>query len=177
MEVNNPQLGRVLGYAQRGWRMFPCKPRSKEPLVNHWPKRATYDTAQLEKWAGEHPGCNWGLACGPESGLFALDLDGEAGLDWLKAHVDAGNELPETRTAYTPRGLHYYFAWPDALNVRNSVDKLAPHVDVRGAGGYVVIPPSIHPNGTQYESVDDACPVSPAPEWLLELLREVARPC
>src|SRR5487761_1238377 len=88
--------------------------------------------------------------------------------------MDAGNELPESWAVHTARGLHMYFAWPAGLNPRNSASKLATGIDVRGTGGYVVIPPSVHPDGTQYAVVDDSCPVSPAPPWLLDLLREPA---
>lgn len=162
----------IVASAGRGWRMFPCK--GKQPLIRDWPHQATCDVSQLEARETQFPNCNWAATTGPESGFFVVDLDGEAGLDWLKAQVDAGNELPETWSTRTARGLHLYFAWHPGLNLRSSASKLAPDVDVRGAGGYVIIPPSIHPDGPQYSEVDDVCPVSPAPLWLLERLRNTA---
>jgi hypothetical protein len=158
--------------AQRGWLLFPCN--GKKPSIKGWPEQATSEACQLEAWEKQFPGCNWGMATGPDCGVFVIDLDGDTGLDWLKAQIDAGNELPETWSTRTARGLHLYFAWPASLDIRNSASKLASGVDIRGAGGYVVIPPSVHPNGTRYAVVDDSCPVSPSPPWLVELLCEPA---
>jgi len=152
----------------RGWRLLPVKARGKTPLVQEWPKAATDAPERLEAWAAQFPGCNWGIATGPQSGFFVLDLDGDTGLDWLKARIDDGNDLPETWSVHTARGLHLYFRW--GVDIRNSASKLAAGVDIRGAGGYVVAPPSVHPDGPEYTAVDTSCPVSPAPAWLLALL-------
>lgn len=160
--------------ATRGWRLLPVAARGKKPLIKQWQRVATGDIFQLESWAKQFPGCNWGLATGPGSGVFVIDLDGDTGLDWLRERIDAGNEVPETWSIRTARGRHLYFAYPAGLDIRNSVSKLANGVDVRGAGGYVLIPPSVHPEGARYATVDESCPVSPVPPWLLDLLRKLA---
>jgi hypothetical protein len=162
----------IVAFARRGWRLVPCK--GKKPFIKRWPQQATCDVSQLEAWAEQFIKCNWAATTGPESGFFVLDLDGNAGLGWLAAQVNAGNELPETWTVRSARGLHLYFAWPAGLNIRTSTNKPATGVDIRGAGGCVVIPPSVHPDGPMYAVVDDACPVAPAPLWLLKLLCEPA---
>jgi hypothetical protein len=65
--------------------------------------------------------------------------------------------------------MHYYFRWPGVL-VRNSTSKVAPKIDVRGAGGYVLAPPSIHPTGRRYTwSVDSGDTIADAPAWLVRL--------
>ena len=54
-------------------------------------------------------------------------------------------------------------------DIRNSVSAIAPGIDVRGTGGYVVVPPSIHPSGRRYTwSVDSANTFADAPQWLLD---------
>ena len=158
----------IVACGRRGWRAFPCD--GKTPSIKGWPQRATCDLSQLEAWAAQFAGCNWGATTGPESGFFVVDLDGAAGFEWLKSQADAGNGLPETWSTRTARGLHLYFSCPDGVDIRNSTGKLAVGVDIRGAGGYVIVPPSVHPDGTRYAIVDDRCPVSPAPPWLLGLL-------
>ena len=168
--VPNPLPLEIVTSARRGWRLFPC--RGKTPLIKSWPQQATCDMSQLQAWAVRFVNCNWAATTGPESGFFVVDCDGTPGLDWLRSQADARNELPETWSTRTARGLHLYFVWPAGSSVRNSAGKLAIGVDTRGAGGYVILPPSVHPDGTRYAAVDDSCPLSPAPPWLLELLCE-----
>jgi hypothetical protein len=165
----------VIAAAGRGWRLHPLKPHEKLPLIKSWHAKATSETAQLATWATQFPGCNWGATTGPESDLFVMDFDGNTGLDWLKTHIDAGDELPESWAVRTARGLHLYFSWPAGLNLHNSAGKIGPHVDVRAKGGYVAIPPSLHPDGPKYIVVDESCPVSPAPRWMLTLLQDQSR--
>jgi hypothetical protein len=75
--------------------------------------------------------------------------------------------LPPTVEAITARGRHLYFEWPGRM-VRNSAGKVGPGLDVRGAGGYVLAPPSVHPSGRRYAwSVDSIDTPAAAPEWLL----------
>lgn len=157
--------------ARRGWCLHPLKPCDKVPKLRDWPARATSDLTQLQGWYKQFPQCNWGIATGARSGLFVVDCDGDTGLDWLKAQVDEGWELPESWAVGTDSGLHLYFGVPHGVTIRTSAGKIAPHVDIRGEGGYVVCPPSTHPSGREYAVVDDRCPVSPAPAWLLDAIQ------
>jgi hypothetical protein len=160
----------ISNLAERNWRLFPVRARGKQPLINDWPGQATTDRAHLAFWAKRFPGCNWGVATGPESGIFVLDVDGEEGLAAVMEFQRSGRALPQTLTAQTGKGSHAYFSWPVGLHLRNSASKLAHSLDVRAAGGYVVVPPSVHPTGTPYKFIDEKFPVAPAPEWLLEQL-------
>lgn len=171
-EPAEPLPPEICAAAGRSWRLFPVKAKEKPPLVKNWPEAATSDIEQLEAWAHHYPACNWGLVTGTASGLFVVDLDGDNGLEWLKACVDDGLSWPESWTVKTARGLHCYFEWPTGKTIRNSAGKLAAGVDIRGQNGYVLVPPSIHPTGTRYQTVNESCPVSPAPDWLLALLLE-----
>jgi len=158
--------------AARGWRLLPVLARTKTPLVKEWQKFATSDLGQLEAWAAQFPDCNWGMATGPGSGVFVLDVDGESGVAALLAHHEQGRKLPNTLTVSTGNGSHLYFHWPEDQPIRNSAGKLADGLDIRGEGGYVVIPPSVHPNGEPYAYGDPEERVLDAPDWLLALLRE-----
>lgn len=162
----------ALDYARRGWAVFPIRPQSKEPLTEHGFKDATTNEATIRRWWARWPDANVGIATGSPSGIVVLDVDprngGDEGLRDLEARY---GPLPETATALTGGGgAHYYFALPQGMTVRTR--KLAPGLDLKADGGYVVAPPSVHPSGRDYQwevgrSPDDL-PLTPLPGWLLE---------
>lgn len=162
--------------AARGWRLLPVLARAKTPLVKEWQRLATSDLGQLETWAVQFPGCNWGMATGLGSGVFVLDVDGEPGVAALLAYQEKGHWLPNTLSVTTGKGSHVYFRWPEGQTIRNSAGKLAKGLDIRGDGGYVVIPPSVHPSGEPYLYGDPNEPVTDAPGWLLEMIRQPTQP-
>jgi len=145
--MTSTHLETALGYAHRGWRVHPLVPRDKKPLLKAWPAKATTDTAQIREWWTRHPTANIGLATGPESGIVVLDLDDrEAFAQWQRTH----RVTLHTVTANTGRGgRHYYCSYPRRVVLGNRT-RFLPGADLRGAGGYVVAPPSRHPNGTHY---------------------------
>ena len=99
-----------------------------------------------------------------------MDFDGEQGVsvlqDWIKQY---GTEWTQTRRVKTYRGEQLWFLWPTGERIRNSAGKIAPGVDVRAEGGYVVVPPSIHPKGPVYTFADPSAPIAEAPPWLVEI--------
>jgi hypothetical protein len=107
-------------------------------------------------------GCGYGLATGARSGIFVVDLDTA---DANERFNDLGN-CPPTFTVASARGWHLYFTVPD-FAVRTSAGELAPGIDIRGDGGFVVTPGSPHRSGLFYEVTDDV-PPAPAPAWLLK---------
>lgn len=165
--------------AAQGWLLFPCAPRNKTPLLKGWPALASSDPATIRKWAVKHPGCNWAVACGADSGVWVLDVDGELGSASLRSLVEQhGEEWTRTLAVTTARGQHFYFACPAGTNIKNSTGKLGAGLDVRGEGGYCIIPPSVHPSGVRYEwesPLNGHAPAS-APAWLLERVTSAARP-
>jgi len=111
--------------------------------------------------------------------LLVLDIDprhgGPASLAQLEVQY---GPLPKTVTAATGGGgCHYYFRYPLDGMYRNTAGKLGPGIDTRGAGGYVLAPPSNHASGNLYRWIHDpeSTPLADAPGWLLDLLREPAR--
>ena len=163
-------IAAALAYAARGWRVFPLIPRGKLPLIakdagGRGCLDATTDAAKIREWWGAYPAANIGLATG--HGFFVLDIDPiHQGDLWLESVT-----LPDTIQQQTGSGgTHFLFAGPPTIP--NSGGKIAPGVDIRGAGGYVVAPPSIHPNGRAYTWVDcEGVPTgepAPAPQWLID---------
>lgn len=160
----------ALAYAQNeGFNVFPLKPQGKVPLTEHGLDDATTDVMTIETWWARWPNANVGVRTGP---IVVVDEDTEDALVHLAERL--GETIPVTRIARTGTGRHYYFLPPEGIPIRNTASKLAPGIDTRGEGGYVVAPPSIHPNGTPYIWECEHAPV-PLPAWLAELLRPSER--
>jgi len=139
----------ALQYASIGWKVFPCKQKGKEPLTKHGCRDATVDAKQIEKWWKKWPHANIGVACGPNSGaggLYVADIDvkdNASGFDSIK-----DLDIPGTLRQETPSGgAHLFFSSPLAPANKNS---FLPGVDIRGDGYYVILAPSVHPNGKLY---------------------------
>src|SRR5581483_7824500 len=167
-----PLSSQVFRLATRKWRLFPA--RDKQPLVSDWPHQATSDLARLEFWNRRFAGCNWGAVTGEAFGFFVLDVDGQDGIESLARFERMGKVLPQTLMDRTGRGSHLYFLWPEGLDLRNSAGKLAVGLDVRAAGGYVIVPPSVHSTGAAYEFIDESVPIAAPPEWPLEILGRIS---
>jgi hypothetical protein len=154
----NPQPAKSLGhyalaYAAKGFHVFPLVAGQKRPLIPNGFHGATTDAAQISAWWAEYPNANIGCVPGP-SGYVVIDLDGP---DAETEAVSLGLTAP-TLSVATGRdggGRHLYYLRPDG-HVPNG--KLAPHIDVRGDAGYVILPPSRHPSGALYRWVDRTPP-------------------
>jgi replicative DNA helicase len=173
-------LADALDLAARGFLVFPLQPRDKVPFprAHNCPEPhgqgchdATRDPDTIRRWWEEHPDANIGLATGAASGIWALDLETPEEQDALEAHL--GLRLPPTLTVATGRGLHLYYRPPEEGPAIGNRAKLKlgdkKHaIDVRGEGGYVVAPPSIHPSGKPYlfDPEEPQAPVAAPPELL-----------
>lgn len=146
------ELGKAaVAYAEAGIAIIPLKPRGKEPYIKGGSTKATANVEQVRRHWMTHPDDNIAIVCGGVSdGLFAIDVDchGEVdGWDTL-AEFEAEHPLPAAPTSITGSGGgHMLYRSGEA--VRNGVGSDAG-IDVRGEGGYIVAPPSIHPNGNAY---------------------------
>lgn len=164
-------LEAALAYAKRGVPVFPCEPGAKRPLTRngHWD--ATTVTRAIGRWWKRWPTANVGVPTGKKSGLVVLDVDlGAGGLESLAKLEGASVPAPKTvRVRTGGGGTHIYFRYPEDAEIRNSAGLLGPGLDVRGEGGYVVVPSS----RTQdpYEWVDRSPPAEAS--WLIERLSEV----
>ncbi len=162
----------ALGLAAKGKAIFPVAAKGKTPLTAHGCKDATVDPAIVAEWWMRWPAANIGLATGAASHLFVLDIDGEEGEASLAKLEKDNHPLPSTVESITGGGgRHIFFRWPEGGGIGNSASRLGKGLDVRGEGGYVVVPPSIHPSGRKYSwSIDSLLEAVPAPGWLLDLI-------
>jgi len=174
---DDAQLEQVLRLAKRGWTLFPITPHDKVPLKGFgWKELATRNEEQLRHLFQKYPNCNWAARTGAESNLFVVDVDGyKGGFDTLHdLQAREGQQLPATLTTNTGsgKGKHYIFKLPsNGQVVSNAVGErgLGAGLDVRGDGGYIVIPPST--TTTSYTFEDENVEITDAPEWLLQLLQ------
>jgi hypothetical protein len=157
-------LNAALAYAERGWPVLPLTPRDKPPLgrlVRTGLKEATTDQTKILEWWLDTPDANIGLLTGVE--FDVLDVDGPAGRDSM-AELVPGYQHPGP-VGSTGKGWHLLFL---PTGARNAARKM-PGLDFRGQSGYIVAPPSVHPNGHSYSWRRDG-PLPPPTDWLDKLV-------
>jgi len=185
--MNNNALNNTLvafEYVDIGWYIFPvygvtegecdckngCSSPGKHPLTANGVKDATTNKAQIQKWWNENPNANIALATGKLSGVIVVDVDYDRqGESWL-SEMGFGDKLSHALISGTGNGLHIFLEYRGE-GIKNKVNALAEGVDIRGDGGYVVLPPSNHINGSRYvwsNGIPSKSPVNP--EGLLELV-------
>lgn len=179
MTTRNVRIVRdaALSYAAKGWRVLPvhtvfegccscgkdCKSKGKHPRIIQWQEKATTSKETINFWWGQQwPETNIGIATGTDSNIFVLDVDGPQGEATLQDLVGRQGPLPDTLTATTGKGKHFYFRHPSGP-IKNSVGSLGACLDIRADGGYVVAPPSQHCSGKVYCWENEDKPVLEAP--------------
>lgn len=178
----NSLLKAALRYASRyGWRVFPLD--GKEPRIHGGFRSATTDERTIRRWWAKWPDANVGIACDSEHGPIVIDLDEP------KKHEVSGFkflerlELPQeglvTRSAVSREGrLHLYFApMRDGTQLKRMIRPLSHHhnkvaIDILGDGGYVVAPPSIHPDTGEPYRWEDKIDMAPFPKRLFRFLKK-----
>jgi uncharacterized protein YdaU (DUF1376 family) len=184
IDPGHATLAAAQSYCERNWKLLAvwgvtngvcdcgkhdCTSPGKHPRYRNWPDRASSSMEGAQWWLTQ-TNFNIAVATGSGSGIFVIDEDGPEGelsLNELQAKYGA---LPATLTAKTGRGWHLYFRHPGG-RVKSNAGMLGNKLDVRGDGGYVLVPPSMHISGVRYEWVDAEAEISEAPAWL------VARVC
>ena len=164
----NKLLDAAIEYATKyKWAVFPCSPTSKKPLTPHGCKDAKKSVGAIKAWWERWPDASIGIATGSVSGLIVIDedLDEDKGLNGYEAVTDwerINGHLPATVQCITGRGGYHLYYQYDGTDIKNRAGIL-DGVDVRGEGGYVIAPPSMHPNGTEYQWEDAPDEVDLAP--------------
>ena len=160
----------ALAYAALNWQVFICKAQGKAPATRRGFKDATTDRNFIRAWFHKIPNGNVAIATGIISGLLVLDVDPRSGgTESLERLIETHGPLPPTPTAHTGGdGYHFLFAHPGG-HIPCSTSKLAPGLDIKSDGGYIIAAPSIHPSGQPYEWVcaPDTLPLAPPPEWVV----------
>jgi hypothetical protein len=153
----------------RGWQLVPIEYGTKEPAAGYGLDHRVVDHGGVDRAWRRHPRAQLAVACAP-SGLVAFDADLRHGAD-VNALERAG-DLPATRVVRTPGGRHTIFtANPDLRFPR--YPPAFPGYEIKHRG-YVLAPPSVHPDGGRYELPCDDDP-APIPEWLLEIATRTER--
>ena len=177
MAPTETALDAALYYASRGWYVVPVLPNEKRPALNDWVNQATIDPTTIRRWWATNPLYGVGIVTGERSGIWAVDVDPRDGGDDSLADLEAAHtKLPDTIESITgSNGRHLIFKWP-GFNPGTNAGQLGPGLDIRGEGGFIVAPPTIHPNGRKYvweieHDPHDGLPPLDAPAWLLDALR------
>ena len=155
-------------YAAKGMHVFPLKVNDKQPANSHGFKDATTSKEVIKTYWTAAP-YNIGLATGEVNNLVVVDVDDEQ--TWATFLATQAEGLPIGPKVKTGKGQHLYFSYPAGRSIRNK-QKAGMGFDIRANGGYIVAPPSIHPNGSVYEFTTTEEERPELPEWLLELIAE-----
>jgi len=181
------------GYINRGWAVVPlwwprfalvcscllgkdCTSPGKHPMKTDWATEPLVTGLDVDLWWSRHPLCNVGIATGQASKFIALDIDPDkGGWDSFNHIVKKYGQIPRTLVSITGSGgRHVLFRHPGRdCKVKNAIGCL-PGIDVRGDGGQIVVPPSLHGSGMRYEWHPDGHPakerLAPMPDWMFTLL-------
>lgn len=166
---------------RKAWAVFALAAGSKIPTKGSAGcSEATTDHSVISAWWAKNPRANIGIACGAINGFVVIDVDHHDdvdGADSLRELEAQMGPLPDTVEQLTPNGgRHLFYKYPTGHNIRNTTG-IAPGVDVRANGGYVVGYPSKlanNPKGYEWEatSYPNQVPVAPLPDawekWLIE---------
>ncbi|RMF99895.1 MAG: hypothetical protein D6726_12215 [Nitrospirae bacterium] len=141
-------------YLSQGLSIIPLKGKtystnekeSKTPLLT-WSKYQKKQATEKEamKWFENWPMMNIGIVTGQVSGIVVVDLDSNEAMKMAEK-----NGLLDTAVVRTGKGAHAYFRYPEGKRITNTVRLNGLEIDIRGDGGYVVAPPSLHWNGNEY---------------------------
>ncbi|HTQ99240.1 MAG TPA: bifunctional DNA primase/polymerase, partial [Candidatus Acidoferrum sp.] len=169
----------ALQYAAHGWPVFQVSGHKVPFKGSHGHLDATTDQAVITGWFQKRPKANIALATGA---IIVLDLDGSKAFESprgreLGALAQAHGGLPRTLTARTARGVHLYYACPPGVTIRSSNERRegagADGVDLKGNGGFVVLPPSVNARSQfQYEWLHNI-QLAVMPDWLVKWAQEL----
>lgn len=171
----------ALAYARVGMHVFPCNPATKTPFVEHGFRDASTDEAQIREWWGRYPNAMIGYWPGEDSVVIDVDVteEGGDGFVTLERMELKHSKLPDTVCSQSPRGGKRYF-YRLRSKANGSLTKthiFGPNtcVDIRGSGGYVILPPSTRADGKQYEWLTAPAEgvlftelLADLPEWVLD---------
>lgn len=156
----------ALEYASAGWPVLPLVPQKKQPLTERGLLDASTDIHLVSAWWKLWPFANIGLRTGLLFDVF--DVDGPVGRAGLQEAAGSGYRHPGPVSS-TGKGWHLFIQPTQSVNKAGMLPKL----DFRGVNGYVVAPPSIHPDGQTYVWQPDRdwhTPLPVAPDWMLKML-------
>ncbi len=143
-------LDAALEYIEQDFSIIPVERITKKPLISTWKEyQKRIPTAdEVESWWEKWPDANVAIITGEISNLVVVDADGDIGSQWVNDHCQKTTVYVQTRE----NRFHAFYTYPYGTPIGNRV-KFVPEVDIRGEGGYVVAPPSVHEFGHNYEFI------------------------
>jgi hypothetical protein len=179
-------LDTALAYAHKGLRVIPIKQGGKYPPIEGWQNAATTDPTQIRQWfTGAFKDCGLGIATGKfaDKYIVVVDVDDREeyrGSDTLYDLEQLHGKLPDTLEAVTGSGGRHLYFFTDQPIHNEASGKLGQGIDIRGIGGQVLAPPTIHPNGKPYQwlnghSIEERKPAD-MPLWMVLLLTAKPEP-
>ena len=151
MRVSKDMVEYALLYLRRGLSIIPIEYKGKKPLISwkEYQKRRPSEK-EVREWFGSGKDVNIAIVCGSVSDdLMVIDFDSQEAFQKFleKLPEDFAKIINKTWVVETGKGYHIYFRTPKPVGCRSFRDI---GVDIRGEGGYVLAPPSVHPSGKEY---------------------------
>jgi len=194
-------LNAAIEYARRGLYVLPlhtpgkggkcscgladCEKAGKHPRYHkkdlpHGLNDASRNSAQIRKWWTRWPDANIGIRTGEISGIVVFDIDPPNGEESLDDLIRTHGEIADTWQSFTGRGRHLWYRHPGGSKILSRNGFIAPNIDIKADGAYVVAPPSLHYSGKKYEwelsSYPDDIALAEASQWLIDLIAEKEQP-
>jgi hypothetical protein len=169
----------ALRYANLGWSVLPVSKSTKCPVITDWPKRASCWHETIKKYFSK-PELNIGVAC-EKSEIIVLDIDkNRNGFENWKKLINKYKIDDRTLTNLTGNGgMHLIFKCPSNFDPpRTSHNGLGPGIELLSKGSFIMLPPSIHPNGNSYKWdnwEDKSNNIMPFPRILYDLIEDHRR--
>lgn len=149
-----------------GWSIFPVGV-DKKPLVE-WKQYQDHKPTpdELTQWSKQFPNANIGLITGKLSGVIAVDIDPRHG-----GTDEAFKEVVTVKSRTGGGGFHYLFKYESGINNQANIQS---GIDIRGEGGYIVLPPSIHQSKQRYEWINspESTPLASLPDFVKDWIQK-----
>ena len=163
----------AIAYARAGMPVFPCNAQ-KTPLTRHGLKDATTDEAKIRVWWAKWPSADIGWAVPAD--IVVLDLDVGAGIDGFRDFIECVGVSPDeipTPKASTPRGGLHMVCAANGVAYKNGVRINGAAIDVRTAGGYIIVP---RPGSGREWVTTPTGPIAPVPDFVPKRRRDPSPP-
>jgi Bifunctional DNA primase/polymerase, N-terminal len=156
---------------QRRWKIFPLIHRSRFAIEQPLLAQATTCAEQIRRWQRDYPDCDWAVATGKHSDVFALQLSLDWGINTMRVRFGEQIHALDTLQVQAPNRLIVFFRWPvDGFPVCIS-NLIATGIHIFETGSYIALPAANNVRDIRYEYRNPDASVVPAPLWLLDFIR------
>lgn len=163
-----PTTNEITLALQRGWQIFPLVHTSRFAIEQPLLKQATSSIEQIEAWLMQYPDCQWAVATGEKSGVFAVEFTRDLGIETMRSLCEGDFTAMDTLQIRTEKRVMMFFRWPDGGLPASRREQIAEGITIQHSGGYADLPTDAGGAGAQstYSNLDES--IQNAPAWLLE---------